>query len=99
MCGFNLRPATLAAPWALATLLLTVAVAAGWLTLALPQETSLLVPAVAAASTSAAEPGASPAATETPEATPSTKATPTTDEQKLTDGSQNVGDACAWQGN
>lgn len=36
------------------------------------------VPAVAAASTSAAEPVASPAATETPEATPSTKATATT---------------------
>lgn len=36
---------------------------------------------------------------EEPEETESTKATPTTDEQKLTDGSQNVGDACAWQGN
>ena len=40
---------TVLATLALATLLLTVAVAAGWLTLALPQETSLLVPAVAAA--------------------------------------------------
>ena len=40
---------TVLATLALATLLLTVAVAAGWLTLSLPQETSLLVPAVAAA--------------------------------------------------
>lgn len=36
---------------------------------------------------------------EEPAESESAKPTPTTDEQKLTDGSQNVGDACAWQGN
>ncbi len=58
-------------------------------------------PAPTSAAPTASEASAEPTETQSsePDETEPTKATPTTDKQKLTDGSQNVGDACAWQGN